>query len=195
MQGLDQGKNVYGLYVQNGKWNLKKQDGTIDVYTSVEGKISNVQVKKITPKDDQEFKEYEALRIFLENGNNLYVLSLNAAYSTASNFFNVLPLIKPEFPIKVIAYKGDTNFDAIMVEQNGVRFSSYYTKSNNHGKPEWVKQANGGYDKTAELEFFKESVKEWLQKLWRSKETTPQKQPSTSFDPNHGFDDLPDFLR
>lgn len=193
MSGLVPEKKQFGLYVKNGRWNYRKDDKTIQVFSSIIGMIEYVGVKKVTPTDQQDFTEYEALKMMIENGEEQYFISMNAAWSTASNIFNCLPLIDVKNQVEIIAYKGDNGFDTIMIKQNGMRVANYYTKNNPHGKPEWVKLPNGGFDKTAELEFFKASLTPFMERLRRSKATTPQvAQAETNFNPAEGFD-MPEF--
>lgn len=193
MSGLVPEKTKFSLYVKNAIWNYRKDDKTIQVFRSIIGMIEYVGVKKVSPTDQQEFTEYEALKIMIENGEEQYFISMNAAWSTASNIFNCLPLIDVKNQVEIIAYKGDNGFDAIMVKQNGLRVANYYTKANPHGKPEWVKLPNGGFDKTTELEFFKTSVQTFMERLRKSKSTLPAETTTeTNFNPAEGFD-MPEF--
>lgn len=192
MSGLLPVKKQFGLYIRNGRWNCRKDDKTILQFDAIVGTIEYVAVKKVTPTEDQDFKEYDALKILVENGEEQYFLSMNAAFSTASNFFNALPLIDPKHQVKFIAYTGDNNFDALKLEQHGLRIANYYTKADPKGKPQWVKTPNG-FDKTEELEFFKASVYHFMERLRKSKSTLPTETTTeTNFNPAEGFD-MPEF--
>lgn len=125
-------------------------------YDSIDGNITDIQ--------SHEGNYGKTWRVYINDGQQDYILEMNYSGGYAQAFLKILPNIDLSQPVKItpkLSIEGDKKKATVFVNQGGSALKHYYTKDNPNGLPDLKQTKIKGkitWDDSDRMEFFENYI-------------------------------------